>query len=560
MRPLLFFCALLALWGCAASGPPPQNTFVPSTANNPGGAYATYLSARFAASDRDLAAAARYYGETLKRDPSNSSLLEQAFFYAATSGDFPSANAYAERLAVVSPEDRSARLALAVAALQKRDYAGARRHIAQSGRGPFTVLTVSLLDAWAAAGMSDRDAVKKNMRTLAAEKGAENMAAFHLGLLEEFAGDNDAAETAYRQAMRNAATPRVVEAYGRMLERAGRSEDAAVLYRQHENQGGFLPVVRPGLERLRKKMRPEPLVASPAEGFAEALFGLGASLNDTGSADISVLYLRMTLQLRPDFALGHILLGDRFDRLRKYEEAVAAYRAVPVTSPYHRMSAMAAALDLTRLERHDEAVVELRRLVVADPDDSEVWISIGDAYRATGKDREALDALDRAITALGTPEARDWRVFYARAMVKDRLKDWPAAETDIQTALKLQPNEAQLLNYLGYSWIERGERLAEATAMLERATKIRPNDGYIMDSVGWAYFKLGRYEDAARTLGQAVLLVPGDPTINDHLGDALWMSGQRIAARYQWNHALNFGAEAEDRPRIEQKIRTGLPG
>jgi len=559
MRPVLLLCAALALAGCAAPASHPENTFVPSSVNNESGAYATYLSARFAANEHDLRNAARYYAETLKRDPSNASLLELAFLYSATAGDFAAANTYAERLVAMQPDDRSARLALAVTALQKRDYAGARRQIAQSARGPFSVITVSLLDAWAAAALNDRAAVDKAMQTLAAEKGAENIAAFHLGLLAEYAGNTEAAETAYRQALRTAATPRVVEAYGRMLERAGRGEDAAALYRQHQNQGGFLPVVGPGLERIQKNVRPEPLAATPAEGFAEALFGLAASLNDSGSADVSILYLRMALQLRPNFPLGHILLGDRFDQLRKYEDAIEAYRAVAADSPYRRMAVMAAALDLARLERHDDAVVELRRLVAADPSDVEAWISMGDAYRATGKDREALEAFDRAIAALGTPAARDWRVFYARAIVKDKLKDWPAAQADLQAALKLQPNEAQLLNYMGYSWVDRGENLTEALAMLERASKLRPNDGMIMDSVGWAYFKLGRYEDAARTLGQAVLLEPGDPTINDHLGDALWKSGRRIAARYQWNHALTFGAAGEDRARIEQKIKTGLP-
>jgi tetratricopeptide (TPR) repeat protein len=561
MRPVLLLCAGLALCGCAASAPAThsENTFIPSSVRDESGAYATYLSARFAASDYDLRNAARYYGETLRRDPSNATLLEQALFYSATAGDFAAAQGYGERLVAVTPDDRYARLVLAVAALQKRDYPAARRQIALSARAPFTILTVSLLDAWAAAAVKDRAAVDKNMQTLAAEKGAENIAAFHLGLLAEYSGDSAAAETAYKQAMRTAATPRVVEAYGRMLERVGRGKDAATLYRQYETQGGFIPVVQPGLERIQKNVRPEPLVASPAEGFSEALFGLAASLNDTGSADLSVLYLRMALQLRPGFALGYILLGDRFDQMRRHEEAIEAYRAVPANSPYRRMAIVATALDLTRLERHDDAVVELRRLVAANPADVEAWISIGDAYRATQKDREALGAFDSAIKALPAPAARDWRVFYARAIVKDKLKDWPSAQSDIQTALKLQPNEAQLLNYLGYSWVERGERLPEAMAMLERAVKLRPNDGFITDSVGWAYYKLGRYEDAARTLGQAVLLEPGDPTINDHLGDALWKSGRRIAARFQWNHALTFGAQAEERARIEQKIKVGLP-
>ena len=561
MRSVLAFCAALLLAGCAnAPGGYSENTFVPSAADDEGGAFSTYLSARFAASDHDLKNAARYYGETLRRDPANSSLLELSFFYAATAGDFANAGSFAERLVATKPDDRSARLALAVIAMKKRDYASARAHMVQSAKGPFTTLTLSLFDAWAAAAVKDQAAVQKNLQTLAAEKGAENIAAFHMGLLAEYTGNIAAAEIAYKQALKSGPTPRVLEAYGRMLERAGRGAEAAALYRQHEAQGGFLAVVQPGLQRVAVNAKAEPLVASPAEGVAEALFGLAASLNDSGSADVSVLYLRLALHLRPDFALANILLGDRFDQLRKFEDAIEAYRGIEPNSPYRRMAVMAMALDQTRLDRHDAAVIELRRLTTANPKDVEAWIAMGDAYRALNKDAEALQAFDRAVEALGTPAARDWRVFYARANVKDKLKDWKAAEADTQLALKLAPNEAQLLNYLGYSWVERGERIPEALTMLERATKLRPYDGYIMDSVGWAYFKLGRYEDAARTLGQAVLLVPGDPTINEHLGDALWKAGKPIAARFQWNHALTFGEDVQAKAVIEQKLKTGLPG
>jgi tetratricopeptide (TPR) repeat protein len=554
------FCAALALAGCSAVAGELSSDFTPSTVKNPSGAFSTYLSARFAASDHDLKSAARYYGDTLRKDPGNASLLELSFFYAATSGDFTAAGLYAEKVVATSPDERSARLALAVIALKKKDFAAARQHMAQSAKGPFSTLTVALFDAWAATAQGDKAAVEKDLEALAAEKGAESITAFHMGLLSEYAGNIEAAETAYKQALRGGATPRVVEAYGRMLERAGRGAEAETLYRSHENQGGFVPVVGPGLQRIAAKAKPEPLVSTPADGVAEALFGLAASLTDASSADVSVLYLRMALYLRSDFALGQVLLGDRFDQLRKYDDAIAAYRAVEANSPYRRMATLAMALDQTRMDRPDAAIADLKRLVAADPKDSEAWISLGDSYRATDKDAQALEAFDKAVEALGTPSARDWRVFYARANVKEKLKDWKAAEADVNIALKLAPNEAQLLNYLGYSWVERGERIPEALAMLERARTLRPYDGWILDSVGWAYYKLGRYEDAARTLGQAVLLVPGDPTVNDHLGDALWKSGKPIAARFQWNHALTFGAEAETKAQIEQKIKAGLSG
>jgi tetratricopeptide (TPR) repeat protein len=222
------------------------------------------------------------------------------------------------------------------------------------------------------------------------------------------------------------------------------------------------------------------------------------------------------------------------------------------------MAAVQAALDQQRDGRNDDAIAGLKKLVAADPEDAEGWTALGDTYRAGEKYADAVSAYDRAIAVLGTPRRRDWTLFYARAMAEQKLGRLDESEADIQAGLKLSPDQPELLNYLGYSWVDRGRRIPEALTMLEKARTLRPYDGYIVDSVGWAYYKLGRYQDAARTLEAAVLLVPGDPTINDHFGDALWRAGRRLEARFQWNHALTFSDDETDKAAIERKLKSGL--
>ena len=124
--------------------------------------------------------------------------------------------------------------------------------------------------------------------------------------------------------------------------------------------------------------------------------------------------------------------------------------------------------------------------------------------------------------------------------------------------MKLSPNQPQVLNYLGYSWVDRGQQLPEALSLLEKARALSPFDGYIVDSVGWAYYRLGRYADAAEALEQAVQLVPGDPTINAHLGDAYWRVGRKLEARFQWDHALAFGPTPDEKAKLEDKLKYGL--
>jgi tetratricopeptide (TPR) repeat protein len=556
MRRLLSLAAVAALLaGCATQPAVPMRPDDERQAR----AFSTYLSARFAAGEHDLPEAARYYGIALGNDPANASLLALSFFYSTTSGDFDTAAKYAQAVIAATPDDRAARLALAVIDFKKKSYGDVRRNLSQSAKGPFTILTLSLFDAWAAAAQHDIAGMDKDLTALIEQKGAESMAAFHTALLQDYLHNDAAAEAAYKKALASSApTPRVLEAYGRFLESRGRPADAEKLYNAHIADGGLATVTRPGLARIAAGGKAESMIRTPADGAAEALFGIAASLTDAQSADVSILYLRMVLYLRPDLGLAQVLLADRFETLRKFQAAIAIYHAIPPDSPYFHMAQIQAALDAQRLGRNDDAVADLKKLLAADPKDSEGWVALGDTYRASEKYAEAVEAYDHAAAVIATPAKRDWPMFYARAMAKEKLHRLDDSENDIQAALKLSPQQPELLNYLGYSWVDRGRRIPEALGMLEKARSLRPYDGYIVDSVGWAYYHLGRYDDAARTLEAAVLLVPGDPTINDHLGDALWKAGRRMDARFQWNHAITFSDNDDDKATIEKKLKNGL--
>ena len=150
-------------------------------------------------------------------------------------------------------------------------------------------------------------------------------------------------------------------------------------------------------------------------------------------------------------------------------------------------------------------------------------------------------------------------MFYFRGICYERSHQWPAAEADMKKALELYPDQPLVLNYLGYSWVDQGVHLDEGMDMIRKAVEQRPDDGYIVDSLGWAYFKTGNYDEAVKNLERAVELKPEDPTINDHLGDAYWRVGRTLEAHFQWSHAKDLNPEPEDLPKIEAKLKDGLP-
>jgi tetratricopeptide (TPR) repeat protein len=519
--------------------------------------YSAYLSGRLAADEHDMSDAAKFYGVSLNHEPDDAMLQALAFFYSTSAGDIDSAAKLATRLVATTPDDRASRLVLAITALKRQDYKTARDEIGKSAKGNFTSLTVALVDAWAAAGAGDAAAANADLKALRGQAGLDSIAAFHQALMFEYLGQTADADAAYADALKtDGPSPRLVNAYGRFLERSGHAADAGAMYAKVASNAALAPILNEGTARIAKGEKPEPLIKRPQDGVAEALFGIAASLTEDSSTDVSILYLRLALYLKPQLDLANILLGDRMEALQKFDDAIVAYRNLDHSSPYYRMAAIQIATDEARLDKTDNAIRDLKALSDANPNDLEALTALGDAYRSANKFAEAAAVYDKAVTAIGTPQKKDWPLFFARALAKDRSHDWPSAEADLQTALKLSPDEPQTLNYLGYSWVDQNRNIPQALTMLEKARSLKPYDGYIVDSVGWAYYRLGRYGDAAKTLEDAVLLVPGDPTINDHYGDALAKVGRKLDARFQWDHALAFGPEADEKSKIEKKLQT----
>ncbi len=524
-------------------------------------AYGHYLSAHLAASEHDLHAAAGYYRDALAHDPNDADMLGRAFLYTAASGDVAEAAKLAERVIASKADDRAARLTLTVKDLKDGDFAAARTQIAQSAQGPFTSLTLTLLDAWAADGAGKIDVALKDLKDVPARGGTDTLAHFHQALVLDLAGRNDEADQAYLAALATAkVSPRTLEAYGRFLERTGKTDAAKALYEKYRGQDGLIPVIEAGEARLAAGKKPERLIRNPQQGAAEALFGIAASLMNSTNADVAILYLRLGLYLSPDLDLAKIVLADRFEALEKFEDAIAVYRSISPDSPYKRAASIQIAVDETRLTQTDKAIADLMTITKQAPNDVTAWTALGDAYRAVDRYDDAAKAYGKAVEVIGAATKQDWPLFYARGVAEASAHDWSAAEQDLRHALKLSPNEPQVLNYLGYNWVSRGLNLTEALALLQKARSLSPFDGYIVDSVGWAYYRLGRYADAADALEQAVQLVPGDSTINEHLGDAYWRVGRKLEARFQWDHALAFGPMPEDKTTLENKLKYGLTG
>jgi tetratricopeptide (TPR) repeat protein len=520
----------------------------------------SYLAARHAGQQRDAAAAAAYYRSALKRDPNNAELLDRAFLSFLIDGDVDEAVKYAERVALADKNDRVARLVLGVNLLKRKQYVAARRDLAQSIRGPVTDLTAALLSAWSTLAANDSKGAIAAIDHLAGPEWYAIFKDLHAGLIYDVAGNQREAGKRLEHAYKLDATAlRVVQAYGSWISRNRSPKEALTIFETFDKALPRHPLVVEAMDKLKAGEKLPPLVSNAQAGAAEALYGLGASLGRRGGEDLGLVYLQLSLFLTPSHPLALLSLADLYESLKKPELAIKVYERVPANSPLHRNAAIQMAANLDSLDRADDAQKHLEALIKQHPDDLEAIIALGNVLRGHKKFGECANVYSKSVSAIPKPEKANWVIFYFRGICYERSKEWAKAETDLKKALELFPDQPHVLNYLGYSWIDQGIKLDEGMEMIKKAVQQRPDDGYIVDSLGWAYYRLGNYEEATKQLERAIELRPEDPTINDHLGDAYWRVGRVLEARFQWAHARDLKPDPEELPKIEEKLKSGLP-
>ncbi len=544
----------LSLPSALAAQPPSQPALLPENAAG------SYLAARHAGAQRDAAAAAAYYLDVLKLDPRNPDLLSRTFLSVLSDGDIDEASKLADRLLSIDRTDRISHLVLGVRDLKQKHYGQARQNLSQSVRGPVTDLTATLTAAWAQAGAGETRAAIDTIDKLSGPDWYGIFKDLHAGLIFDLAGNKKEAGKRYASAYKaDPAALRTVQAYGRFLSRTASKEEALQVYADFAKQLPNHPVVNDEMKAISEGQKLPPLVESAQAGAAEALYGLGASIGRRGGEDLALIYLQLALYLEPTQPMALLSLGDLYEELKKPDLAIKAYERVPSSSPLARNAQIQMAADLDTLDRSDEAKKILERVVAEHPKDTEAIIELGNIQRGRKQFAECANTYGKAIDTVAKPEKSNWVMFYFRGICYERSHQWPAAEADMKKALELYPEQPLVLNYLGYSWIDQGVHLDEGMDMIRRAVEQRPDDGYIVDSLGWAYFRTGNYEDAVKNLERAVELKPEDPTINDHLGDAYWRVGRTLEAHFQWSHAKDLNPEPEDLPKIEAKLKDGLP-
>ena len=295
--------------------------------------------------------------------------------------------------------------------------------------------------------------------------------------------------------------------------------------------------------------------------IAEILYITANALSSQSAYRLSNFYLNLAKYLNEDFHSYDILLAENFYKIGNFEKAKKIYNNLSKKGKAYRWhSSKQLAKIFVQKENKNKALelVSDAYNSLANKDIYETF-DYAEFLKNNNKFNESITYYSKVINEVKKDHPLYAEATDGRGVAYEQINDWNKAEKDLLASLEANPEQAYVINYLAYTWIEKGVRIEKSLSMLEKANKLKSSDPYIIDSLGWALFKLKRYKESKDYLQLAVRLMPGDPIVNDHYGDVLWKNGNEIQARYYWNYVLKL-EKAEDKLKkiIEEKLIKGL--
>ncbi|MBR9807237.1 MAG: tetratricopeptide repeat protein [Alphaproteobacteria bacterium] len=521
-------------------------------------AYSDFLIARYAAMTNDPQIAAAHYAAAIDSAPEKSGIADRALFAALLSGNYDEGVKLAHRADELGSDAALVRLTLGVDAMRRGKDATAQEMLDETRFGPFNRVVARGLSAWRVVDRQGPAAAVRYLNDgLTGDPRLDSATLYMMGLVQLSAEQDDAALATFETLWQSGARLAVgVEAHARLLANRGRRAEALGLLSTFRSEVG----TNASLDRLRTAIEAGDTIKirrlKPSQGAALAVYIPAAALMTQTEDDVSAVYFVLALALDPDLHVARSLWGQTLDNAGRHEEAIAVLARVPENSAFYATSRGQIAWALRHGGRNQAALSVAAEALKHQPDRA-LKVQLADLYRSLDRYGEANSILTQIIDEDAEAGRQDWRLLFARGLAREEMGRWPEAEMDMVEAMALNPNDAALLNALGYAYVDRGRNLDTAIDMIRKAAEIEPDSGFILDSLGWAHYRLGRYEMAVRYLERAVELEPGDPVLNDHLGDAYWRTGRKLEARFQWQNSLRLDPSMADRERIEVKLVSG---
>ena len=548
-------CAAVVLTACQTAGTTSYSGDEPSAE---GKLFGEYLAGSYANYLEDSGARSEYYSRAFARAEDDIPLGRRAMSSALTAGDITLARTLATE---INQKDKKESMALTL--LGEKAFKQGRLKQAQALFNPDTsdltmAIAMGLMEGWSYVAANDMEKARETFRSVGGGTYFQNLADLQIAKAEALKGNVDAAKVAFKVAEENgqsAIETRLAKA--RFLHSIGENDLALKELEVFSEQNGtfesgpvaaYIMALKNG-ESIDGLLTP---TQEASRALTEPAYGFFAANRARDAAEV---FLRLALSLDPRHDKAVLWIGDLLDNTERSAEAMRLYKDIPENSHYV-VSAKLAEANVHFANEEDDKAIKVLENINAERPSFITREALGRARLIRENYTEALPIYEELVNSMSEEDLKaNTQPLYFRGICYEREKQWSKAEADFQRVLAFEPDNADALNYLGYTWVDRGENLTEAFDMIRKAVELEPNSGAITDSLGWAHYKLGQYQEAKKQLEDAVELSPSSATIIDHLGDVYWKLGRFREAGYQWERALEFDPTDEERGNIKLKLK-----
>ena len=295
--------------------------------------------------------------------------------------------------------------------------------------------------------------------------------------------------------------------------------------------------------------------------LSEFLFLVSNLYSSQDNYEKSNFYLNLSNYLNPKFKYNLSLVAENYYSNKEYKKSkkiLKNFNKDEIFYYWYRVKKQAQIIEKQRNTKESLNFIESEFKKIENPNNKMIF-DLANFYRNAKKFEKAINLFTKVLDTVDYKADIRSDILYRRGSSYERIKDYKKADKDLFASLELDPDDAYVLNYLAYSWLERDYKIKEAIQMLEMAYETKSDDPYIIDSIGWAYYLVDDYLEAEKFLNIAVQLMPDDPIVSDHYGDILWKLDRKIQARYFWNNVLQMkDAEENMIKNINIKLIYGL--
>lgn len=523
--------------------------------------YGTYLAGRVAHIRQNYDLAADYYMKSIDLGLEKTDIISSIYLLLASEGRIDEAAEYALKAREAGDKSNLIAFILMSKNAQQNNFKTALEDLSGLEDSPLNKAVLPLFKAWLLAASGQKE---ESLQQLDVLKNDQNLVALyhiHRGMLYDYFDNTDKAYEEYEAIINNEQMPlsfRSLQIIGNFYLRNGHKQKIIDVAQKYFVQNNETPMLKDLVESFESTdaNNLNKMIDTPQKGLAEAIFNIGTLFRGFQN-EMAQLFTSLVLYLNPDLEVARVSMADLYEQAHRNTKAIEEYLKIDPSSPAYFVAQLKAAENYSSQNQNDKAYDLLSKLLEKYPNNPQITFRLGEICRIMKKYDKAIHYYEQTLSNYQDDK---WPVYYALGISLERQGKWNEAETVFKKALQSSNRHPYVLNYLGYSWIERGINYNQAFYMIFEAHRKSPTDGHIIDSVGWALYKMGKYNDAAKVLERASEFLPTNAVVFDHLGDAYWQSGRKDEARYQWQHALKASEDKEelDEKKVLQKIEKGM--